>query len=166
MRYPLILPKLSERKTRYLVVGAVGALLSGYFRTTADLDLLIDLNNDNLEKFLDFAKVNGYLPRAPVPAEELKNSIKRQEWHEKKGLKAFSFYDPKDPFGNIDLLIYSPVNFEEAWTRKQTIWLNETQVYVASLDDLIELKEDAIKNRTLQKDLYDLEALKRLRKGV
>lgn len=164
MVYHIILPELTKSGIRYLTVGAIGALLNGYYKTTADLDLLVDLEENNLKRLLEFLKSKSYVPQVPVAPEELLQSEKRKEWYEKKNLRAFTFIDHKNPFGNIDLLIYTVIDFNEAWSRKQTVFLDETPVFVASIDDLILLKEDAIKNRDLQKDLYDLTALKELKR--
>ena len=155
---------LTKKDIRYLVVGAVGLILSGYTRYTADLDLLVDLETENLKKIVQVMEETNYKPRPPVPAVELIDPEKRKIWNEEKNLKAFTFIDPKNPLDNLDLLIYSDVDFDEAWKRKQTLYVNETPIYIASLEDLTFLKENAVKNRALPKDLYDLEVLKELKR--
>jgi len=42
-----VLDALNRARVRYLVVGGVAVVLHGYLRTTADLDLVIDLAPDN-----------------------------------------------------------------------------------------------------------------------
>ncbi len=163
MNCETLLCELTRHEIKYLTVGAVGATLSGYPRSTSDLDILVDLGTENLSKLIDFLALNNYHPRAPVPAIELLDAKKRQTWHDEKNLRAFTFIDAKNPAGNVDLLIYASVEFNEAWQRKQVYDLDGIPVYVAALDDLILLKEDAIKNRNLSKDLYDLEALRQLK---
>jgi len=164
MEYKKILSTLTNNDVRYLVVGAVGLVLSGYNRNTADLDLLVDLETDNLRKVIQFMNGNSYKPRPPVPATDILDSEKRRSWTEEKNLKAFTFFDSKNPFGNIDLLIYSNIDFKGAWERKQTFYVNETPIYVASLEDLEVLKANAVKNRALPKDFQDLEAITELKR--
>lgn len=163
MDYQELLPRLTLAKIRYLVAGAVGGILSGYFRTTADLDLLVDLKRQNLRRVVAFMESIRHVPRVPVPPSDLLDPRKRRVWRRDKGLRAFTFIDPKQPFGNIDLMIFSPVPFSDAWKRRETVYLQETEVHVASLADLIALKQDAIKNRSLPKDEIDLKALEELR---
>ncbi len=163
MDYEDLLPEFTVRKIRYLVVGAVGGILSGYFRSTADVDLMADMKKNNLKKIVDFMSEHGYRPHVPVPATALLDSKKRKSWREEKHLRAFTFIDLRNPLGNVDLLIYAPIEFHSAWKRRQTVYVKNTAVHVASLDDLIKLKEDAIKNRALLKDVQDLAALQELR---
>ena len=164
MDYEQALPKLTEQGIRYLVVGAIGAALSGYTRATMDLDLLVDLDEKNLQKVLAFMEQAKYVPRAPVPANELLDPKKRQAWYDEKNLRAFTFVNLQNPTEDIDLLLYSPIVFGEAWDRKQTVHLNKIPIYVASIDDLITLKKGAVQNRKLPKDIYDLAALEKLQR--
>jgi hypothetical protein len=43
-----ILDALNQARVRYLIVGGVADVLHGYLRTTADLDLIIQLDRDNV----------------------------------------------------------------------------------------------------------------------
>jgi hypothetical protein len=43
---------LERAGVRYLVVGGVAVVLHGYLRTTLDLDLVIQLEPDNLDRAL------------------------------------------------------------------------------------------------------------------
>jgi len=52
MVYEDIFTKLNERKVNYLVVGGIALVLHGVVRLTADLDLIVKLQSDNLAKFI------------------------------------------------------------------------------------------------------------------
>ena len=43
-----VLAALNAAEVRYLVVGGVAVVLHGYLRTTADLDLVVELETDNV----------------------------------------------------------------------------------------------------------------------
>jgi hypothetical protein len=43
-----VLKALNEADVRYLVVGGVAVVLHGHLRTTADLDLAVELERDNV----------------------------------------------------------------------------------------------------------------------
>lgn len=59
----------------------------------------------------------GYIPKVPVDPIELEDEKKREFWYKKKNMKVFSFIHPKNPIKTIDLLSYSPINFEECFKR-------------------------------------------------
>ena len=48
MYYEEVFSELSRRRVRYLVVGGVALVLHGVLRLTADLDLMLDMEKDNL----------------------------------------------------------------------------------------------------------------------
>ena len=52
MIYERIFEALNRKEVRYLVVGGVAMVLYGYGRLTVDLDLLVDLDSDNLDKLV------------------------------------------------------------------------------------------------------------------
>ena len=76
-------------------------------------------------------------------------------------MMVFNMYDPSNPLRSVDLFVQSPVPFEELWSRSQLIELPSGTVRVASIDDLIHMKEKAGRSR----DLEDIEALRALRDG-
>ena len=64
-----VLSALNTEGIRYLVVGGVAVVLHGHLRTTADLDLVIQLEPDNVRRAMRALTALGYAPRAPVQAE-------------------------------------------------------------------------------------------------
>lgn len=148
---------LSKAGAMYLVIGGIAVNLSGYSRLTFDLDIFPNLESDNLEKIICVLEGLGYKPRVPVNPRELKDSEKRRIWHEEKNMQVFSFINPNDVKNTVDLMIYPPIDFEEAYGRRQVVKIRGTEISIASIDDLIRLKEIAGRDK-------DKEALKVLRK--
>ena len=70
----------------------------------------------------------------------------------------FSMRDPDDPLRQVDLFAEEPVPFEELWERSELVRLEETSVRVASIPDLITMKELA--RRPLDAD--DIAQLRRI----
>lgn len=79
---------------RYLVVGGVAVNLHGFVRMTADLDLIVALDPENLRAFLALMKSKGYKPKVPVPIEDFADPNKRKNWIIDKEMKVFSLYHP------------------------------------------------------------------------
>ncbi len=51
---------------RYVVVGGLATVLHGYARLTADIDLMVDLEPEELRKSIDALAGYGMVPRLPV----------------------------------------------------------------------------------------------------
>ncbi|HEX2251636.1 MAG TPA: hypothetical protein VHQ65_00040 [Thermoanaerobaculia bacterium] len=59
-----VLKALGRAEVRYLVVGGVAVVLHGYLRATADLDLLLALDEVNVRRAVSALEALGYRPRA------------------------------------------------------------------------------------------------------
>ena len=151
---------LSTSGARYVIIGGIALGLSGYPRATFDLDILPELTSENLDKLLRALKKLGYKPRIPINPEEIKDPEKRKLWFKEKNMRVFSFFNPKEPINAIDLMIYYPLNFEECFKRRQTVKLKEHEIYISSIEDLLELKK--ISMRAV--DRGDIEVLEKMLK--
>lgn len=132
---------LNEERVEYLLCGGIAVNLYGIERATADIDLVLRINEENLTKFVKVAKKLALKPKAPVKIEELISAQKRQEWKKDKNMKVFSLYDEKAPFFIIDILIDEPFDFSEVYRRKKEIKFSETVIPIVPIDVLIEMKE-------------------------
>jgi len=156
-----IFEALERANVRYLVVGGVAVVLHGHPRFTADLDLVLALDADNLRAALDAFEPLGYAPRAPVPAEDLADPAQREDWVRNKGMTVFSLVSPAHPATEVDLFVEEPFPFEEAHARALQIDLGDVRVWVASLDDLVAMKRRAGRFQDLE-DVRNLEAIARM----
>ena len=143
----------------YLVVGGVAVNLHGYLRFTADLDILLLLEEKNLQKTDSVMKEMGYSTRLPVSIMELKDQEKVRSWLKEKNLKAFSFIPPKDNPLLIDIIIEESLKFRKIADQKIIKKISNVPIPVISIQDLVKMKKKA--NR--KKDLIDLEALLKLK---
>ena len=86
--------------------------------------------------------------------------VVREEWLQKKHMRAFSLVDPSNPMRVVDLLLKPEVPFEDLLARSLEALVGDTPVRVASLDDLITLKRHAGRPQ----DIADIEALEAIRR--
>ena len=156
--YQRIFTELNEERIDYVVVGGLAVNFHGIPRMTYDIDLMILLDTENIMKTVGRLKSWGYLPRAPVKAEDLADREKRNSWVKEKNMKAFTFYNEKEAVGEIDLLIDSPIPYVELRKRAVMFDILDTKVPVISIPDLIELKL----NTGRKQDLSDVEHLRSL----
>lgn len=158
MYFEKIFKVLNQHKVRYVVIGGVAVNLHGFARATGDLDIAVSLTDEELNKFIGVVKELGLVPRVPVKLEDLANAKKREEWIKEKNMLVFSVYNPKDPMNQIDVMIQSPVDFETLFRSRVTMKEGDFEIPVASIDDLITLKQHAGR----QRDKIDIEALKEI----
>ncbi|NQU17485.1 MAG: nucleotidyl transferase AbiEii/AbiGii toxin family protein [Candidatus Saganbacteria bacterium] len=160
MYYLEVFDKLNKAKVRYLVVGGVALVLHGVVRLTADLDLFVDLNANNLEKLLKALKELGYKPKLPVNPKDFADNTIREKWVKEKNMKVFSFIHSKDDFKVIDIFANEPIPFNKAYSNKQTLKAEGIGIKTISFRDLITLKKISAR----EQDLKDIEMLEELRK--
>lgn len=153
-----ILAALNRAGVRYLVVGGVAVVLHGYLRTTADLDLIIQLDRDNVLRAIRALQDHRYRPRAPVATEEFAEQSTREQWIRDKGLAVFTLWSPAHPTLEIDLFVSEPFNFDAVYARALRVPLEKTDVTVIALEDLIALKRGVGRPRDLE-DIAALESL-------
>ena len=158
MFYEDIFKKFNSDNIQYLVVGGIAVNLHGVPRTTQDLDLMINLEKNNIIKIIKNLTALGYKPKLPVNPEDLANDKKRQEWIDKKNLKAFTFYHEKYPALEVDLLVCYPISYEEAEKNKIIKKADDLIIPLISIKDLIKLKEPV--NR--KQDISDIAMLKKI----
>ena len=155
-----IISELNAAGVRYLVVGGLAVVAHGYVRFTADIDLLLDLEESNLNRALVALEGLGYRPRAPVPLEGFVDAGTRKAWVRDKGLTVFSLSSDLHPATEIDLFAEDPLGFGEAYSRAVSMEVAPgVPATFVGLSDLIRLKRAAGRPQ----DLLDIESLEKLR---
>ena len=155
-----IFKALKKAQIDYVVVGGLATVLHGVVRMTADLDLVVALNQENITNFSKVMKNLGYKPKAPVSVEQLGDPKKRQEWIHEKNMQVFSFYHVTEHYKLIDVFITEPISFNELNKAKKVIRVEDFEIPICSLEHLIEVKKKAGRPQ----DMADIKALKKLRK--
>ncbi len=156
-----IIRALNAEKVRYLVAGGLAVVAHGHVRFTADLDLILDLEESNVRRALAAFGRLGYRPRAPVDLTQFADATARAAWIHEKALTVFSLSSPEHPATEIDLFVEPPLDFEQAYASAahMEVAVNVTATFV-SFDDLIAMKAQAGRAQ----DLDDVERLKSLRR--
>lgn len=149
---------LHEKQIDYCVVGGVALVLQGAVRMTADLDLMVALDEPNITRFIEVIKALGYQPKVPVVPEDFISAAKRASWIQDKGMQVFSFHHPGEMVSLVDVFVYEPVPYSEMRERIELKAIDDFLIPVASKQDLIRLKTIAGRPQDLE-DIKALEAL-------
>ena len=155
--YEEILREFQKQKVKYVLVGGIAVNLLGSFRTTADLDILVEMNDKNLTKVITILKKRGYQVKQPVDPMGIADEKTRKDWIHKKHMKAFNFYK-YDEFKEVDIIIDSPVSYKQASKNAIKIKSGKITLPVISINDLIKMK----KNTGRGVDQSDIQALKHI----
>lgn len=160
MFYNDVFGVLDKYKIRYVVAGGTAVNLHGVPRFTADLDLIIDLEKENVLSFVDAMKEIKFIPKVPVKAEDFALEENRKKWIEEKNAVVFSFHNIPSFDRIVDIFIDNPIKFIELYKRRKTLNVSGLKISLISLDDLIWLKKKA--NR--KQDISDIESLRKVKK--
>ena len=156
--YHEVLTALHEAGARFVVVGGLAVNLQGVPRPTADIDLVIELSPDNVRAVAEALRSVGLRPRLPAPPEGLADPRVREQWVRERNLTAYTLCDPDNPLRSVDILVDSPLSFDELSASADRIEARGIRFDVASIEALIRMKEHAGRRR----DLADVAALRTL----
>jgi len=149
---------------RYVVIGGVAVVLHGYTRFTQGLDLVLDPEPEGARRAMGALVSRGLRPVVPVDPLDFANPALRRQWAEQRNMVVFSLRDPDNPLLLVDVLLESPVAFDGLYSRSTVVSFQSVRVRVASLDDLIQLKRIAGRNRDMD-DIRELEEIRKLLEG-
>ncbi|MCD4813235.1 nucleotidyltransferase family protein [bacterium] len=157
--YEEIFKAFLKEKVKFVLVGGIAANLLGLMRNTADLDILVEMSDGNIEKIIKILKRRGYKVKQPVDPMGIANAEIREDWIRQKHLKAFNFFK-EDGFEEVDIIIESPVSYQDAKKNAVRIKIDKHVLPVISIDNLIKMKEKT--GRSV--DQLDVKGLKKIKK--
>lgn len=149
---------LNDADVQYIVVGGLATVLHGYARLTADIDLVINLDQREAEKAIKAITAAGLKARLPVDPMQFANEAIRESWISEKHMLVFSFYDPANPLLILDVFVREPFPFQEMLARAVPMDIGGITVPVCAIKDLIAMKQ----NTGRSKDVEDIKYLRGL----
>lgn len=158
-RFLEILNRLHDSHVRFVIVGGVAAALHGGQRVTFDLDLVPSLASDSWAAAVDLLWSLGARPRIPEPLERIRDVEQIHHWQVDKGMLALNFRSP-DGSTEVDFLVSESNRIDSLLGRAKAVTIEGRTFYVASIDDLIEMKQKAGRPQDLL-DIAQLEDIKR-----
>jgi hypothetical protein len=158
MFYDDFFSELYKNKVKYLLGGGHAVNIYGVIRSTYDIDILLDLSEENLDKLLWVLKKLEMVPALPVDINNIKLETVRNQWINDKNLIVLNIYKRDEPYHSVDIFLKPLMNFDAMFEKKKIIKYNDFEIYVINKNDLIALKSIAGRS----KDIADIEELKKL----
>ena len=156
-----VLNQLHDHHVEFVIVGGVAAALHGSSRVTFDLDVVTSLAPESWQAAVELLWAIGARPRIPEPLDRIRDVEQIRKWRLEKGMLALTFRTP-DGSTEVDLLVGESDGFEGLRQRAVTVTLGDRTFRVASIDDLIAMKQQAGRPQ----DLLDVAQLQDIRKRL
>ena len=144
-----IFAALDSVDARYIVVGGFAVVMHGYFRGTADLDLVVALDAPNCERALQSLADIGMRPRLPVQMAQFADPATRADWYENRNMIVFQLWDPVNDQRSVDVFVKEPMPFDAMWADAILKDYDGVPVRIASIRHLIAMKKIAGRPRDL-----------------
>lgn len=141
--------ELQRNKVQFAVAGGYAVALHGAVRGTIDLDLVVVLTLENLEKLQSSCQSLGLQSRIPVSAKEI--FAFRDEYIKNRNLIAWSFVHKTNGAKVIDIIITH--NLKNMGTKAVSV--HGMKIPIVNIKSLISMKRDAGRPQ----DLEDIKAL-------
>jgi hypothetical protein len=141
MEYLKVFKTLQQQKIRYLVCGGLAVNIYGIPRMTADIDILLDFTEDNITSFENSVKQLMYQQTIPVSLRSFVSKEERKKAISEKNLIAYSYFNSVSGSMSLDVLLDTPLEFEQLWNRRTVKQLKETEIQLVHIEDLIALKQ-------------------------
>lgn len=146
-----IIEAFNKHKVEYLLIGGFAMGAYGHVRSTGDLNIFIHAIKENAERTLQACIDFG------IDKEDLKEEMFLVE-------KMIGIGKP--PLRIEILKKLDSVDFKYAFQRAEIKTIDGLEIKVVSLDDLILLKEAAVKGRDKERDSEDLIYLKQYKEAL
>jgi predicted nucleotidyltransferase len=148
---------LQNAGVRYLVAGGLAVGAHGHLRFTKDVDLVIELVPDNIERAFAALTSLGYRPSVPVSMQQFATVSVRESWVRDKGMQVLQFWSDAHRETSVDVFVSEPFVFEEEYGRALVKPLHDTlPIRFVSLETLIDMKQKAGR----PEDLTDIQQLR------
>jgi hypothetical protein len=154
--FEALVAALEEAGVRYLVAGGLAVNAHGYLRFTKDIDVVVQLIPENIERAFAAMGGLGYRPMVPITAAQFSDTRQRESWIREKGMQVLQFWSDAHRDTPIDMFVSEPFAFDEEYRRALIKPLGPTAVRFVTIPTLIRMKEAAGRSQ----DRIDVEYLR------
>ncbi|NPU99967.1 MAG: hypothetical protein HPY53_01180 [Brevinematales bacterium] len=157
MYYEEVFDALNKANIEYLIVGGMAVNLYGYARFTADIDIIVSLDNNNFRKLRDTLDSIGYRFKEAI-GPELYDKTVLNNLDEIKTLTDIKFTLKDNMVKSIDILIDHGLDFQLSYSKRTIKRAGNLDLPVVPYSDLIKMKKELGR----KKDIIDIDELKKI----
>ncbi len=158
MFYLDLFSALHRHHVDYVLIGGLAVSLHGVERATMDIDISVALTPANTAALIGAARELRLQPVLPVALETLADADQLERWHKERNLLAFALRTPDIAGVTVDILLFPGVSYTDLSAHAIELQVKDVPVRLASIPDLIALKEAAARPI----DLSDVEHLRKI----
>ena len=141
--FEALVSALEGAGVRYLVAGGLAVNAYGYLRFTKDVDLVIQLVPENIERAFAELRKLGYRPMVPITASQFADAKQRESWIRDKGMQVLQFWSDAHRETPVDMFVRDPFVFDEEYQQALVRPLGSIVVRFVTIPTLIRMKEQA-----------------------
>jgi len=151
---------LNDAEVPFIVVGGLAVNAHGYGRVTFDVDLVIRLLPEVIQRaFVALDRID-YHPAVPITAAQFGDQAIREGFHTQKGMLVLKFWSDTHRETPLDVFITEPFAFEQEYAAAE---LHEAApgviLRIVRYETLVRLKREAGRHQDLA-DIAELEFIK------
>jgi len=141
--FEALVSALNAAGVRYLIAGGLAVNAYGYLRFTKDVDVVIQLVPNNIERAFAALSKLGYRPLVPITATQFSDNTQRERWIHDKGMKVLQFWSDTHRETPVDVFVIEPFDFDGEFSQSKAKLLGRIEVHFVSITTLIRMKETA-----------------------
>ena len=155
--FDVLVTALQQAGVRYLIAGGLAVNAHGYLRFTKDVDVVVRLAPDNIERAFAVLRNLGYRPLVPVTAAQFADAPTREGWIRDKGMQVLQFWSDVHRETPVDMFVHEPFDFEDEYRHSLAKPLGRIEVRFVTIPTLIRMKQAADRPQ----DRIDIEYLRK-----
>lgn len=155
--FDALVAALQEAGVRYLIAGGLAVNAHGYLRFTKDVDVVLQLAPDNIDRAFAALGRLGYRPLVPITAAQFADAPTREGWIRDKGMVVLQFWSDLHRETPVDVFVTEPFSFEEEYRQALVKPLGPVAVRFVTAGTLVRMKEAAGRPQ----DRIDIEYLRK-----
>ncbi|MEX2517323.1 MAG: hypothetical protein WD572_10535 [Gammaproteobacteria bacterium] len=147
--FTALVSALEDAEVRYLIVGGLAVNAHGYSRFTKDVDCVIQLVPENIQRTFAALKTLEYKPLLPITAKQFADTSLRNSWIREKNMQVLQFWSDKHQATPVDIFVDEPFVFENEYNNALIKPLfGKLSVRFVTIETLIAMKKLPIGHKT------------------
>lgn len=141
--FEALVAALGNAGVRYLVAGGLAVNAHGYLRFTRDVDVVVQLVPDNIQRAFSALTTLGYRPLVPITALQFADEALREGWIRDKGMQVLQFWSDAHRETPVDVFVIEPFVFDQEYEHALVKPFGSIAVRFVAIPALIRMKEEA-----------------------